>query len=333
VSAALLLALVSREALRPPVDWKGLAEAHVSFDELTGTDRHEQVLQHATRRDDGATLVLGSTGSGKSSMIAAVAASASPNRWVVRVQGGSAPDLLEREGFVRHIGNEAMRSLTRDDLAPPADAQQAEARLADAHRMSSGGHLFGTKMAQVKSAVEEVTRGQNASDLYAAMDELSAVSAEAGRRMLLIVEDTDVFMPPSDLGGNDARERADRFISQVLPFLARELRCPSLIAVNGRYRGFVDVHLRGTVDIVEVPRFPQPVQALEQIMARQALRKNLHIIEPVIDADALEWLAAALEHGASLRDVLRAINDAATRATRETADATSIPLAAVMASL
>jgi AAA ATPase domain len=333
MSEQLLHELVAREALRPPVDWRGFAEAHVRFDELNATDEYEQRLLREVARDAGSSLVLGISGSGKSSLIAAVAESASPARWVVRVQGDATADLLHRAGFARHIAHEATRALTHDQLAPRIRAKETEKYLADSRKAVSGGHQFGAKFAQVKSAVEEVVSSQQPSDLFAALDELAEVSADAGRRMLLVVEDTDVFMPPTDVGVPDAEERASQFISQVLPFLARELRCPSLVAVNSRYRKLVDQQLGGTVTTVAVPPFRDPGRALTRIMERQALRKGLHLTEKIIDDDALAWLASALAEGQSLRTVLRGVFDAATRTARDEPTASRISLAAVLSTL
>lgn len=331
MSAQLLQRLVETDALYPPVDWQGLAAAHVTFDSLNETDEFEQVLERNALRDHDSTLVLGGSGSGKSSMIAAVAERVSPQRWIVRVQGGSDEALLTREGFARHIADEALRSLSQDEHAPPTQAKRAKKQLADSRKVSRGGHLLGKGYVQVRSAAEEVTRTRQTSDLYAALDELAEVSADAGRRMLLVVEDTQVFMPPSDHPGDASEERAERFVGQVLPFVARELRVPSLVAVPDHYEHLVDKHLGGTVKRVSVPVLADPVEGLKRIMASQALRVGLHTDEaPILDDEALTWLAGRLSSGSDLRRVLRAIYDGAVKVTREDAAAESISLAAVM---
>lgn len=330
---SLLHALVETGALRPPVDWENLAEAHVAFDDLNDTKQFEGALLREAAQERGATVVLGASGSGKSSLIAAVAEEASPQRWIVRVQGGSADDLLGREGFAHHVAREALRALDRDEAAPTADTSQVEDRLADCGKVTRGGHIFGSKGVQVRSAIEEVVNSRDTSDVFAALDELAEVSSDAGRRMLLVVEDTDVFMPPRDIGGMDPTERAVRFISQVLPFLAREVSFPSLIAVNSRYENLIAEHLSGTANVVWVPSFADPASALKEIMARQARRQNLHTDSTeVIEPEALKFLAEALQE-TDLRAVLRAIYDGAVKTAREDPDATQISLASVTASL
>jgi hypothetical protein len=309
-------------------------DAHVPFDELNGTREHEAVLEREAARERGASLVIGDVGSGKSSMIAGVAAGASTGRWIVRIQGGSAEDLLGREGFAHHVAAEAMRAFDRDQHAPDADPGAAEKRLADSRTRETGGHTFGGKAAQVRSAIDVVASSRQTSDLYGALDELVDVTGEAGRRMLLVVEDTDVFMPPQDLGDPAAEERARHFIAHVLPFLARELGCPSLVAVNSRYRDLVVDHLHGTVTIVDVPNLSDPAAALAQIVARLARRKGFHTDSTaILDPDAVDRLTRALSGGKSLRDVLRAIYDGAFKTAQENPQASHVSLAAVAAAL
>ncbi len=176
----------------PPVAFRDLATYHLDFASLADTTP-EADLRERAERQSGCCAVVGGSGSGKSSLIAAVAATLSSTRFLVRVQGVSDEAALSREGFALHIARETLRAL-ESPLAGRPRQRQPRRKTAGA-----GPAIPAEFKAQVSASAREVIEERDTVSVAQAIEQLVDVSADLGRRILLVVEDTDVFMPPDPL--------------------------------------------------------------------------------------------------------------------------------------
>jgi hypothetical protein len=207
----------------PPVAFRDLADYHLDFTKLAGAVP-EADLRERAERPAGCCAVVGGGGSGKSSLIAAVAASLSPTRFPVRVQGVNDDAALTREGFQLHIAYETLRALDAAGSGRRQDRSLRKARgylSASTTRTQSGGTMsLGISLpieftAQVRSTARQVTAERNAASIAQGIEELIEITAGFDRRLLLVVEDTDVFMPPEPIDQGE-RDRPRRFVDNVI---------------------------------------------------------------------------------------------------------------------
>jgi hypothetical protein len=272
--------------------------------------------------------VLGDIGGGKSSLIAAVAARLEPDHFCVRIRSPGRQDEWSRVVFARHLAEETLEALRRSGSRPQRRRlKPVEKKLAESSKRSTGGHALGSRGSQVKAAAEEVTRQQQPTQILSSLDELIAVAADHGRPLLIVLEDTDSLMPPK-VRGVDDEQNAETFISEVLPFLARDLACPSFVAVHRRYR---DQIADLPVERIHIPTFtnhPDALAALAEIIVRYLSVAGLHAsAEDLFEHDALVWLAATMTHDGDVRKALHAVDDAVVKALKEDPEAEQVPLA------
>ena len=282
------VALIERLAggvFDPPVAFKDLATYHLDFAMLADTSP-EADLRERAERQSGCCAVVGAGGSGKSSLIAAVAASLSATRFAVRVQGVSDAAALTREGFALHIARETLRALD----APPPGGGPASAR---------------EFKAQVSATAREVIEERETLSVAQAIERLIDVSADLGRRILLVVEDTDVFMPPDPLDRTED-ERPRRFIDHVISYLARDFPASSMVAINTRYRDLIPP---STVATVTVPSLrPEAIGSLIEHYARHS---GLHVTAAeVAQPEALAYAAGRYAETLDIRRTLELLHKA-----------------------
>lgn len=296
--------------------FESLADVHVPLEELGGRNAEQALVEVGRAKGPACACVLGGRGNGKSSLIAAaVGALRAQTYFCPRIQATDAMPTA-REDFVLHAGREILQVIERSSSKARDLAATSTAR-------TTGGHSLGSHGAQIRSAAQQVVSDQGAAERFAAMDELAAVSLSAGRPMVLVVEDTDPYMPAP--GGafsvDEAAERAKAFINGPLMWLSREAPCPSLVAVHDGHLGLLD----SSVETVTLPPFTEPALALEAIALRYLRQHDIRLdrIEDLIESKALEFLASSLAER-SLRDVLRVLSDAAERAVEERDEAALI---------
>lgn len=297
---------VKRAALRPPVAFDVLADVHVPLAELTSYDCERRLAEHGRGGAASCACVIGGRGEGKSSLIAAAAATLGAERYFcARVRAFEA-NPLTREEFTLHIGREIVQLLPR---TPSATLK----RLASTVTRTTGGHALGAKGAQIRSAAEQVTHEQGPADRFEALGELAEVARSAGHPLVLVIEDTDPYMPPAGgaMTAAQAAERANAFIGGPLQWLAREAPCASFVAVHDAHAKLLDA----PVERIVLPDFSNAADAIGTIAVRYLRQHGLHVAEPtdLIEERALGYMAGLLEER-SLRDVLRLLPDAAERA-------------------
>jgi len=320
VARSALIEQLADGVFDPPVAFRDLADYHLDFEELAGS-LLEADLRERAEREAGCAAVVGTSGSGKSSLIAAVAASLSPTRFPVRVQGISDESALTREGFALHIARETLRALDAIQVGRPRERKIRPARDMIARTVSrtsrSGSLSLGISVpvefkAQVGTMAREVIEERNAASINQAVDRLIDITAKFERRLLLVVEDTDVFMPPDPIDtADEARPR--RFVDHVLTYLARDFPASSMVAVNTRYEGLVP---RGTVPSFVIPSL-RP-EAIGRLIEHYALRSGLHITAAdVAEPDALAYVAGRYAEMHDVRRTLELLHKAARKVAGE----------------
>lgn len=308
-----LIERLAAGAFDPPVAYADLAEAHLDFARLVERSPEAQLRDRA-ERPGGCCVVLGESGSGKSSLIASVAASLAPTRFPVRVQGVSGEPALSREGFAVHVGHETLRALRSMAGGRPSERRlrpAGEGLAASTTRRRGGRSVsFGVPLplefsAQLESSAREVVAERDASAVAQAIEALVAVTDRFERRLLLVVEDTDVFMPPDPVGAEE-QARPRRFVDHVVSYLAREFPSSSLVAVNSRYRRLLP---SATIGVVEVPALaPDSVGRLIEHYARRAgLEAGA---QEIADADALAYAAGRYAETGDVRRLLELFHKA-----------------------
>lgn len=291
----------------PPVAYSDLADYHLDFEALAGSHPEAEARERAERQR-GCCAVVGGSGSGKSSLIASVAASLSPTRFPVRIQGVSDASALTREGFTLHIGRETLRAVEALPTGRPREKmlRRARDRLASTKTQGRGGHglsvalpLPGEFAAELRSTALEVVEDRSVASIAQAIEHLVRVTEQFERRLLLVVEDTDVFMPPDPVDEGE-RERPRRFVDQVVTYLARDFPSSSLVAINERYRDLIPA---GTVTIVEVPALE--LDAIARLLEHYARRDGLPVrAERIADPEALSYAAGRYAENGDVRRTL-----------------------------
>lgn len=297
----------------PPVAFRDLADYHLAFTKLAGAVP-EADLRERAERPAGCCAVVGGGGSGKSSLIAAVAASLSPTRFAVRVQGVNDDAALTREGFQLHIAHETLRALDASGTGRRQDRALRRARghvSASTTRTAGGGTVsLGITLpveftAQVSSTARQVTAERNAASIAQGIQELVEITADFDRRLLLVVEDTDVFMPPDPIDQTE-RDRPRRFVDNVIAYLAREFPASSMVAINTRYRPLLP---KGVVSRIDVPRLRSGAIAL--LIEHYARRSGLHITaEEIAEPDALAYITGRYAETQDIRRTLELLHKA-----------------------
>jgi hypothetical protein len=286
----------------PPVAYADLADYHLDFDTLADVAPEADLRERAERKA-GCCAVVGHGAAGLST-----------TRFAVRVQGASDPTVLTREGFALHIGRETLRALEAIQIGGPRQRRLRSARdkLAASSTRKAGGvsGSVGISLpiefkAQVASSAREVIQDRDSVSVAQAIEQLISVTDGFGRRMLLVVEDTDVFMPPDPLT-DEERQRPRRFIDHVVTYLARDFPSSSLVAVNERYRQLLPA---GTIAVVNVPSLRS--DSIGRLIEHYARRGGLEIAaEDIADADALAYAAGRYAETHDVRRTLELLHKA-----------------------
>jgi len=294
----------------PPVAFRELATYHLDFAMLADSTP-EADLRERAERQSGCCAVVGSSGSGKSSLIAAVAASLYATRFPVRVQGVSDERVLTREGFGLHIAREALRAVESPQTGRPSTRVRQAGRagsMSTAARSRGPGAAASASAefkAQVAASAREVIVERDSVSVAQAIERLVDVTADLGRRILLVVEDTDVFMPPDPLD-RAADDRPRRFVDHVISYLARDFPASSMLAVNTQYRDLIPPSIVATVDVPLL----RP-DAIGRLIEHYASQSGLHVTaQQIATPDALAYAAGRYVETQDIRRTLELLHKA-----------------------
>jgi Cdc6-like AAA superfamily ATPase len=328
MSAKHLLVLAAQDAFRPTSRFDLLAEDHVPFDELTSEARFEQRLIDTVTGPEGLSLIFGSAGSGKTSLIAWACHHLPDTHAALRVPVAAledAGDLRVLAGTVIVAAVRATANLTeeqRTDLSATA-ADRVSTR--PAGKLITGGTIGGAMIPaelnlDLGSLYSEYEREGLPVDRLHGLDRLVSVFAARGKQLLLVLEDTDAMA-----GGPG--EQAERFLAAIL-ILAREFDAPVIVAVQDHHSGPAYDRLRQEGREIVIPALPDTAQALRRIVAHRLHRAELRDVPvgEVLDDDAVNALVSVYDESAgNLRQVLAVLQFALDHAVDEQAELLTFP--------
>jgi len=326
MSAEQVAYIAHKAAFRPRSRLWELHELHVPLDQLAGSDAYEQ--RAITRISEGACVaVLGSSGAGKSSVIAWVCYQLPPSHFALRIPITG----VEDPGSVGEIARLAL-SITLDEVVLDATAQddlektratsQTTTRTPSgiASAKLGGGVIPAEVNLNVASLREEFSQERLGGDhLLALNGRLVPTLAEAGTTPVFVFEDTE-----ATVGGADDRHRAEAFFAGPLSAFVDQVDAPTIVAVqthliNGS-RAFD--RLAPVLELITIPLLSDRARnAIETILARRTkLAQPNAQLASIIDTTALDALTEFYtQSDGDLRRVLAAAHEAAEHAAADQA--------------
>jgi hypothetical protein len=221
-------------AFRPNSRYGLLALDHVPFDQLLAQDRYEfRLINHIT--EPGALcLVLGLTGTGKSSLISWACTQLPLTHVPLRVPVAT----LESPGDTTALIGTILA--TAQQITPLTDVEHdeliesgADARTWRMQHSSTGGRLGGGPIPaelhhDIAGVSAEYTREALAADRFNGLQRLAAVFTARDKQLVLVFEDTDAMA-----GGPGAA--AEEFLEAVR-VIARESSAQIIVAIQDHRR-------------------------------------------------------------------------------------------------
>lgn len=264
-----------------------LANEHIGYAALGASDV-DATLTRSIERAEGVITVVGRMGSGKSSLIAAVANGLDEGFLPLRVSvvGVEAGD---PGAFARHAITE-LRELTElqlaahearalDRAAASGRTQLTTRELRAGFEIKAGKVLTGGVVGDLKRAAgEELARATDASEALRGMQRLFDKFWQVKRCPVVIVEDTDHW------GGSP--KLADRFFDQTARALAT-LDAVVVVATQSDYTrldGYLRVRDKLTAEVL-LPRLPDLEHGLATVLQRRISSAGVtaelqHILDP-----------------------------------------------------
>jgi hypothetical protein len=326
MSAEQVAYMANKAAFRPRSRLWELHELHVPLDQLADSDAYEQ--RAITRISEGSCVaVVGSSGAGKSSVIAWVCYQLPPSHFALRIPITG----VEDPGSVGEIARLAL-SIALDEVVLDATAQddleQTRATSQTTTRTPSGiasaklggGVIPAEVNLNVASLREEFTQERLGGDYLLALNgRLVPTLAEAGTTPVFVFEDTE-----ATVGGVDDRHRAEAFFAGPLSAFVDQVDAPTIVAVqthliNGS-RAFG--RLAPVLELITIPLLSDRARpAIETILARRTeLAQPDAQLASIIDATALDALTEFYtQSDGDLRRVLAAAHEAAEHAAADQA--------------
>jgi Cdc6-like AAA superfamily ATPase len=328
MSAEQLLALARQDAFRPSGRFDLLAEDHVPFDELTGRSRYENQLIETLTGPESLCLIIGGTGTGKTSLIAWACHHLPETHVPLRVPVAALEDpgdIKVLAGTVIVAAARAVGQLSdeqRSDLAGYAADRRTTRPVAKRIRGGTlgGGPIPAQLHLDLGALYEDFERNGLPLDRFHGLDRLISVFRERGKCLVLVLEDTDAMA-----GGPG--QHADQFLSMVL-VLSRELKAPIVVAVQDHHRGSAYERLRQMGREIAIPPLMETERGLRRIFARRLPRAGLAGVQvrEIIDDDALKGLITVYdESGRNLRQLLAVLQFAVDHAVDEDAELLTFP--------
>lgn len=311
--------------------YEALEALHVPWDTLVGGSRVEGEIGRLSRTG-GRLAVVGPSGTGKSSVLAAVLGQLAPD-----VPEGIVPirvpmSVVERGvvasgDFARHIVRQVI-DWAAPDLPSRRERQAIEERIADLSRRSRRarrrGFALNLPLSLVSPRLGAVTAGL-AGDIEVAGGEWEArvVAGEPWRALADLVEvfrgrdldpffvldDTDIWLRSVYAG--DAEVLVRGFVANVRT-MAGEVNCGLALQVHTEYLEYPAMRETARrLHLVELPRLPDPVAGLVAILERRMdVAEVGGGVADAFDEPAVTELAAVYEAHGDLRLVLALADEA-----------------------
>lgn len=341
MSTTILRELYDNKAFKPAPSLWELAEAHVPFGDLGVPNAPEPVVRSGLLETDGLVMLVGSSGSGKSSVLAHVMAQLatertggdSPRRYLpIVVPVAGRPHAADLDAF----GKAAMREvlLALKNSLPREYRERLERAMAKEVAIQHAGQKFNAKVAAKVFGVGpevgyelggDVTTviGSSALDNRGGIKTLGDICRARDTELLIAVEDTDGWARSSP---DDAR----RFFGSIGRPLVSDVDVAVVVAVQTPWLkepGLVlpeveDLRQRAvSVANIETPdsdeRAAEVMAAILDRRIRRAVASPDALPEDVTRAvfaeDALLMLGHTLRANGSIREPLACIRDALDR--------------------
>ncbi len=338
-----LRAVETTRALEPTHRFEDLLLYHVAFDELNGEPRTEAMLARLLATG-GRVVVIGESGSGKSSVIAAVLGPLSvmlPERILpLRVPVAAEVDRTVSEPglLARHIARFVTRWATQERFSP---AEQADLRRGAGIGRRAGSSEVRTYhvglplwMANADLAHEVRETGEaydergSSSDAIEHLRRMVALFGSHDLWPVFVFDDSDTWVR---IPGSDRSKVANAFFLRGVRMLAKELDAGLVLAVHDTYlglTGYRDASALLTGE-VRIPRLRAPEAGLHRILEhRLAVAEVPADVGEVLHPAGLAALARYYDSGRGIREVLRVAQRSFQNALSDREEAVPPPLVA-----
>jgi hypothetical protein len=318
VNTGIVARVVAQRMLAPRKLFHQLADDHVPFDDLSGTEKYETVALRAAVGDPVCVAVQGPPGSGKSSLIAHVCRGLPETHVALRVPVTGADDPTNVSVVAAAALSQALNDIElerhQQNALERARADTVE-RGADVSP-TVGGRLGGGAIpvevhGEVGTLREQLAQNQLARDRLAGLDRLITILVARGLQPVFVLEDTEAAV-----GGGDRADVVEAFFDGPVRAFMNELAAASLIAVQDRFaesRAFNE--LAPHMQIVPLPVFDsaEASGAIAAVIDQRLGQFELQLrSSDVLSADATELLGDFyVETGGSWRHALVAAQSAA----------------------
>lgn len=309
---------------------------HVPFDELNGGRGTEAALTRLVGNGE-RVAVIGASGCGKSSLMASVMgplAEELPQQIVpirVPVAAELDADVMEPGAMARHVVRHVTHWAT-EGLFSLDEKEYLAGAVAEATRRSRSGrtrefHIgLPIWLARVEFARQVQSSGQEwesrgaAADAVEALKQMVALFGAHGLDPVFVFEDSDAWL---NISGLDRSGVANAFFSRTVPMLSKEIPAGIVVAVHQEYLALDSYRRAGELLSAEVrvPRLNDAASGIQTILRDRLTIAEVDIsIEMILDASALDRLAAYYETGRQIRDALRVSQRALQHALSDGAD-------------
>ena len=324
MSALLLERLDAERAFLPRRRFDELVEDHVAFDDLNDRGSTERDVERLIVADEGVIAVVGPSGSGKSSVIAAVTTRL-PERFApVRVRVAALGDeVRDPDAMVVHVLREVRQHAFGAQLTKE---QRRTLEKATASRRTRVGPQARASLATILPGFTPELRGELTSarldeeyardrtDALAALGRLRGMFEAHDRIPVLIMDDTDAWLRGPAGGADPDPDVAGLFFQRTIARFAREQELSVVVAVHDTYRKTAGYEQARQVFAgeIEVPELTRPAEALRTILQRRIARSQVEAsVDEVLEDPAVVRLEAEYDNGArDLRRVLRVTDTA-----------------------
>ena len=300
MSSDLLERARAAAAFEPTPPRQQLAAKHVPFDTLCGRQETEQALDRAVRAG-GRVVIMGGSGSGKSSMLAWAfrdeAAGLAPVRVPVAAED---PQVVSQPGkFAAHavatVAREARLLSKRETRQLQASTRQ-ETRTLGVTLGPPAWLATGGISAEIETVADREPRSAT-EHIEMARNVMEMISAK-GLQPVLVVDDADQWV-----NGGVEDDLVRGFFSRVIRAMCESLPAAIVVAADSRYVNLPGYQAAQNVlgTRIDIPKIPLP-DGVARILEHRIRIATGGRLSDVMEESAVEAVSTVYEkHGGSLR--------------------------------